>query len=90
MHLCNPTGRNTDAREVRIGGVSLFFSYQTLIAVYTRDGGYRSDLQYSRTTSKHYREMDVDHLTQVPQEQLQRIAELALVTSLGPKYFTGD
>ena len=47
----NPISKNVN--ELRVGDNLGLFSYKTLVAVYTRNGFYRIDEYYSRTTSKH-------------------------------------
>ena len=42
-----------NVNELRVGDNFGLFSYKTLVAVYTRNGFYKTDKYYSRTTSKH-------------------------------------
>lgn len=48
----NPIGSNCN--EIGVGGLLILMSYQTPVACYSADGGYkRTSKKWSRTTSKH-------------------------------------
>lgn len=48
----NPIGSNCN--EIEVGGLLILMSYQTPVACYSDDGGYkRTSKKWSKTTSKH-------------------------------------
>ena len=86
MHMTNPTGRNTEARKVIIEDVVLYFSYETLVAVRGYNGLRRTDVNYSRTTNKHMREMDIFDMPEMDDEEMYRYAEVSIMTALMSKH----
>jgi hypothetical protein len=74
--------RNTKQMTLRIGGVVLWYSYNTLIAVAANGGVFRTNRRYSNTTARHLREIyDGFHgVQEVEQEELERLATEGLVT----------
>jgi hypothetical protein len=70
----NPIGPNQT--EVRIGDKTLFFSYQTLVALNNGYKFFRTNERYSVTTSKHInRWLDGANAESIPQADLERMAE---------------
>jgi len=56
--LNNPTGRSTEARVLRLGpGLTLYFSYSTLIGVSGPLGAVRCTNTWGPTTGRHMNEM---------------------------------
>lgn len=70
--ITNPTGRNTQAYVVLLdNGLELYFSYETLIAVYdhNQDVGQRLPNRWGPTTGRHFRELgcaDFDVVEEMP------------------------
>ena len=63
--------------EVHLGEKVLFFSYNTVVAVYTRYGEcYRTSHKFSKTTSKHLNNWCPDKAILVPQETIEQLAEV--------------
>lgn len=57
VSLTNPTGRNTECRALHLGGVTLFFSYSTLIGYETVSGGHaRIVNEWGPTSGRHFNE----------------------------------
>ena len=82
MRLSNPTNRNTQARTVNVAGITLYFSYETLVGVRGPNGIRRDEENYSNTTRKHMREMGIYHMPEMEEEALQRYAEISIMTNL--------
>lgn len=62
--------------EVHVGEKVLFFSYNTLVAVYTRFGEcFRTNEKHGRTTSKHLNNWCPDNAAFADPETLQKLAE---------------
>ena len=60
ISMTNPTGRQTEARAVHMGKLTLWFSYNTCIAFRYNDYKYRLPTwMFSQTTRKHMRELGV-------------------------------
>lgn len=66
-------GRNQT--EIRIGEKLLFFSYDTLVAVYKDGYCYRTDAKYSKTTTKHLNDWCPSTCILVTPEELAQKAE---------------
>ena len=76
IYLENPTGRQTKAYQVVINDVSLFFSYETCIAMVYAGRGFRVPNTWGPTTGKHFKEMGLHNFAVVSSEELeQRIAD---------------
>ena len=71
--LTNPTDRRTEARVARYRGVTMYFSYETLIAVSgAMDGHYlcfRRENVWGPTTGRHIHEMGLRGATVVNTEE---------------------
>lgn len=58
ISITNPTGRQTEARAVHMGKLTLWFSYNTCIAFQYNDYKYRlPKWMFSNTTRRHMSEM---------------------------------
>lgn len=66
--------RHTKAYAVTIGRTILFFSYETLIGVSGPKGEKVTNIYYSKTTSRHLSEFDMDAGEKVPPDELQQYA----------------
>lgn len=65
-----------DYGEIRIGDLSIFFSYQTVVGVLTSKGEYfRSEIDYSRTTLKHMDALGIKNADKVSAEKLEMMIE---------------
>jgi len=82
MYLQNSTGLNTEARKFVLGNTVLFFSYETLVGVIGANGKYRCAENYSRTTNRHLSEFGLTNCPRMDAEQLQRYAEVTIMTDL--------
>lgn len=61
IRITNPTGRKTECRTVTINGVTLCFSYETLVGFIDRDGTrHRVTNQWGTTTARHIKECGLD------------------------------
>lgn len=61
--------------EVTIGDKSLYFSYETLVAVRDRSAWFRTDKKYSATTSKHLNRHIPSPVVLVSPETLQELSK---------------
>lgn len=86
MRLSNPTNRNTQAHIVNIAGITLYFSYETLIGVRGPNGIRRDKESYSNTTRRHMKEMGIYHMPEIEEKTLQRYAEVSIMTNLMEEY----
>lgn len=73
MRLVNPTGRNTNARQLNLGAHTIYFSYETPIAYNGPCGRARIANHWGPTTGKHFRELRVDDFPIVPDDVFDRI-----------------
>lgn len=55
----------TNAIEVCVGGITLYFSYETCVAFSSPFGDYRTNKKYSKTTTKHLNLLGVTHFTEI-------------------------
>lgn len=69
----NPIKANLTHVEQR-PGLDLYFSYKTLVAVRKDGKRFKTDVHYSRTTSKHITQIDFKDATPVSQEVLESMA----------------
>lgn len=86
MRITNPTNRNTEARIVKIVGISLYFSYETLVGVRGHNGLRRVSESYSRTTRKHMKEMNIWGALEIDNNALKRYAETSIMINLMEEY----
>ncbi len=80
ISLTNPTGRNTKAHIVTIGGNEYFFSYETCIAFrgHSNLSGrvlVRIDNSWGPTTGRHFRELGCREFKVVGQDEFDEIIE---------------
>lgn len=69
------THHYTNAVEVKLTYyISLYFSYETLVAVRNGSQCVRTDVTHSKTTSKHMNLMGVSEFEKVSQRELEEIA----------------
>lgn len=61
--------------EIRIGEKLLFFSYETLVAVYVNGECFRTNETYSKITTKHLNNWCPDNCTFADSDTLQKLAE---------------
>lgn len=55
----------TNATEVCVNGITLYFSYETCVAFSGPSGDYKTATKYSKTTSKHKNLMGVSSFTEL-------------------------
>ena len=84
VKLRKGTNRNTPAHVVTIGKYSLYFSYETCIAVYSPYGGFRIQNYWGPTTGRHFNEMGVAGFNLVEDRDVFDDA----VDAIGTKYAT--
>lgn len=87
--LNNPTGRRTEARELRLGDVTLYFSYDTCIAVRSPRGVFRRHNSWGPTTGRHINEMHVRSFPECEEEEFKDKLRAA-VMQLGLNLFNDD
>ena len=79
VSLRNPTGRNTQAHIVTIGGREYFFSYETCIGYRSEFGpaeaGIRISNSWGPTTGRHFKELSCGDFETVSDEDFARIVE---------------
>jgi hypothetical protein len=75
INIKKASNRNTQLYEVRIGQVSLFFSYETCIAFQYPKGAYMSENVWSVTTGRHMNELGKTWFTIIPYKEFQRKLE---------------
>lgn len=80
LQLIHPGPNQT---VVRVGNVSLFYSYDTLVAYDDGISSYRTTKKWSRTTSRHIKQwLGSEPALEASQERLEQQAELALIANL--------
>ena len=90
ISITNPTGRKTECRTVTINGVTLCFSYETLIGFIDSDGTrHRVANSWGPTTGRHFNECglrpghDVDFKHwHYEHDKLQRLAMDAIAKDI--------
>ena len=79
VSLRNPTGRNTQAHIVTVGGREYFFSYETCIGYRSEFGAAESGIRLANhwgpTTGRHFNEMGCGNFQVVSDEEFGRIVE---------------
>lgn len=66
--------------EVKVGHVTLFFSYNTLVAAHGENGFLRTEEKYSQTTTRHINKwLAGAYASPVPQATLERLANHMVV-----------
>lgn len=67
----------TNATIVTIGDIDLYFSYETCVAVksYKRDIAVQTDKKYSRTTTKHIKEMGAGNFKVIEHETFEKFLD---------------
>lgn len=74
MRLFNPTGRNTECRILAWNKTVLYFSYETCIAIDTKNGKrLRLANTWGPTTGRHFDESGCSDFTRVSQATFDRV-----------------
>jgi hypothetical protein len=61
--------------RVQADNASIYFSYQTVVAIATENFRFRADHFYSTTTSRHMNKMGVSNYTPIPLTDFKELVE---------------
>jgi hypothetical protein len=85
IDIRNPTNRRTECRIVRINGLQLVFSHNTLIGFFaagdtsSRERAYRLENRWGPTTGRHMMESGIYHAAIVTEQQLRDLVQTELL-----------
>ena len=83
IKLVKASPRNTRAYKINIDNkVELYFSYETCVAINYKGGFYRSNEWYSKTTTRHMKEMYVFEWPKLSERDFENHVKTA-ITEIG-------
>lgn len=70
-----------NATSVTCGETTVFFSYQTVVAIHHYKFQVKTKRRYSNTTSRHMTKMGVNNYAPLPDAEFDRLVESLTITS---------